>query len=140
MSNDTKNRDRLGLEVLSSDECWELIRTTTIGRVAFVDAGGPVVLPVTHSVHGHTLVFRSTSGTKLGAAERQRPLAFEVDGWDADARTGWSVLVRGTGHTVLDDDRIDEIEAEAAVPWLASATTGTWVQILPYEISGRRIG
>ena len=139
MSNDTENRDRLGLEVLSSEECWELVRSATIGRVAFVDAGGPIVLPVTHSVHGHTVIFRSTSGTKLGVAERQRPLAFEVDGWDAEARTGWSVLVRGTGHTVLEDDRIGEFEAEAAVPWLDAAATGTWVQILPYEVSGRRI-
>ena len=140
MSNDTKNRDRLGLEVLSSDECWTLAATTPIGRVAFIDAGGPTVLPVTHSVHGHTVVFRSTSGTKLSAAERRRPLAFEVDGWDRDARTGWSVLIRGTGDTVLDEDLIDRIEARSATPWLDSAAEGTWIQILPNEVSGRRIG
>jgi uncharacterized protein len=139
MGNDTKNRDRLGLEVLSSEECWKLIASAAIGRVAFVDVGGPIVLPVTHSVHGHTVVFRSTSGTKLGAAERQRPLAFEVDGWDTSTRTGWSVLVRGTGHTVLDDDRIAELEVHTTEPWLGAAAEGTWVQVLPYEVSGRRI-
>ena len=130
--------DRLGLEVLSADECWELLASTPIGRVAFVDAGEPVVFPVTHGVHGRSVVFRSGSGTKLEAASMAQPVAFEVDGWDDTYRTGWSVLARGVGETVYDGDEITGF-AGGNDPWLDSAAAGTWVRLRVDEVSGRRI-
>ena len=132
--------DHLGLEILTVDECWIAVRGAPVGRVAFVDAGEPVMLPVTHSVDGHHVVFRSAQGTKLWAVESGHPVAFEADGWDADARTGWSVLVRGTAETVLDDREIARLDREAAVPWLPEARDGTWVRITPTEVTGRRLG
>lgn len=135
----TPATDRLGLEVLTHDECWRLIASVPVGRVAFVDSSGPTVLPVTHGVDGHTVVFRSSAGTKLGVAERARPVAFEVDQWDATAQSGWSVLVRGTSETVYDDDEIAVINRRAPQSWVVAATTGTWVRISPYEVSGRRL-
>lgn len=39
-----RDLDHLGLEVLTPEACWELVAATPIGRVAFVDAGSPVVL------------------------------------------------------------------------------------------------
>jgi uncharacterized protein len=134
------SRDRLGLEVLTTEQCWELIAESPVGRVAFVEAGEPVVLPITHGVHGHQIVFRSASGGKLSAAEMNAPVAFEVDGWDASTHRGWSVLVRGTAETVYDADQIAEIRAAGSAPWMEAARTGTWVRILPNEISGRRLG
>jgi nitroimidazol reductase NimA-like FMN-containing flavoprotein (pyridoxamine 5'-phosphate oxidase superfamily) len=136
----TSGTDRLGLEVLTHDECWQLIASVPIGRVAFVDSGGPTALPVTHGVDGHTVVFRTATGTKLGVAERARPIAFEVDQWDATNQGGWSVLVRGTSEAVYDDDEIELIERRAPQPWVAAATGGTWVRIRPYEVTGRRLG
>ncbi len=138
MSDTTNATDRLGLEILSTDECWELLQDAAVGRVAFVDAGEPVVLPVTHGVHGHSIVFRSGSGTKLEAAAMGQPLAFEVDGWDDTYRTGWSVLARGVGETVYDDDDIAAFDG-GDEPWLVSAASGTWVRLRVDEVSGRRI-
>lgn len=138
MSDTTNATDRLGLEVLSTDECWQQLQDAAIGRVAFVDAGEPVVLPVTHGVHGHSIVFRSGSGTKLEAAAMAQPLAFEVDGWDDTYRTGWSVLARGVGETVYDDDDIAALDG-GNEPWLDSAAAGTWVRLRVDEVSGRRI-
>lgn len=134
-----ENLDRLGLEVLSADECWELLASTAIGRVAFVDAGEPSILPVTHGVQGHMIVFRSGSGTKLEAAAMGHPLAFEVDGWDEQRRTGWSVLAHGVGETVYDDE-VTASFGNVAKPWLdAAATRGTWIRIRVDDVSGRRI-
>ncbi len=138
MSDTTNATDRLGLEILSTDECWQLLQDAAVGRVAFVDAGEPVVLPVTHGVHGHSIVFRSGSGTKLEAAAMSQPLAFEVDGWDDTYRTGWSVLARGVGETVYDDDDISVFDG-GNEPWLDSAAAGTWVRLRVDEVSGRRI-
>ena len=131
--------DRHGLEVLPPDQCWELLARTPVGRVAFVDAGEPVVFPVTHGVHDRQIVFRTGTGTKLGAAEMNQSLAFEVDEWDAAEHTGWSVLVRGIGETVYDEADIAAFEALGTPPWLDSATQGTWVRIRVEEITGRRL-
>ncbi len=139
MTSSHETTDHLGLEVLTTEECWTLARGASIGRVAFVDAGEPAVLPVTHTIDGHHVVFRSTQGTKLWAVESGRPVAFEVDGWDARTRTGWSVLVRGTAVTVLDDDEIARLDREAVEPWLHEARHGTWVRIMPTEVTGRRL-
>jgi uncharacterized protein len=131
--------DRLGLEVLTTDECWELITATPVGRVAFVDAGEPLILPVTHTVRDHQVVFRSAPGTKLAAAEMNVAVAFEVDGWDESSRRGWSVLVRGMGETVYDADDLDRFEAIGNEPWMDAAKGGTWVRILASEVTGRRL-
>jgi nitroimidazol reductase NimA-like FMN-containing flavoprotein (pyridoxamine 5'-phosphate oxidase superfamily) len=134
-----RNVDRHGLEVLPPDECWELVARTAVGRIAIVEAGEPLVFPVTHGVHQHRIVFRTGSGSKLDAAQMNEVVAFEVDDWDPVERTGWSVLVRGVVETVYEDDEIEQYEALGTAPWLDSATEGTWIRILPQEISGRRL-
>jgi len=139
MSDEGLPRDRLGLEVLPVEQCWELVSTSAVGRVAFVDAGEPTVLPVTHSVLGREIVFRSASGTKLAAAQMNAAVAFEVDGWDATTQQGWSVLVRGTAETVYDEGEVAELDVRARAPWLDAAADGTWVRIRANEISGRRL-
>lgn len=131
--------DRHGLEVLDTGECWRLIEASSVGRVAFIDAGEPIILPVTHGVHGHSIVFRSDVGSKLEAARMAQTLAFEVDDWDADGRRGWSVLARGAADTVYEDDVIREFETAGVEPWLESAAEGTWIRILVEEISGRQL-
>lgn len=130
--------DRLGLEVLPPEVCWDLIEQAEVGRIAFVDAGDPVVFPVTHALTGHRIVFRTGVGTKLEAARMARVLAFEVDYWEPAERRGWSVLVRGRGELVDDDEaeRCDELGLE---PWVTSAANGSWVAINADEITGRRI-
>ncbi|MGH1488764.1 MAG: pyridoxamine 5'-phosphate oxidase family protein [Acidimicrobiales bacterium] len=130
--------DRHGLEVLSADECWALLRETPIGRVAFVHEGGPVVLPVAFGVIRHQLAFRSARGAKLGAARMNRPVAFEVDRWDAESRSGWSVLVEGMADTVYDPDEEAELESLDVLRWTPHSFETDWVRILPNNISGRR--
>lgn len=131
--------DRLGLQVLPPEECWALIAATPVGRVALVDAGEPLIFPVTHGVHEHQVVFRTSGGTKLSSAEMNQPLAFEVDGWDPAVRQGWSVLVRGLGETVYEEAEVATLDALGTEPWLEAANRGTWVRILVDEISGRRL-
>lgn len=139
MSNRQNSVDRQGLEVLSTDECWELVGSTPVGRVAFVSDGQPTLLPVNHRLVGHHIVFRTTPGTKLGAAAMARPVAFEVDGWNAEDRSGWSVVLEGSSDVVLDDEEIAELEALDLSPWATGVERNDWVRILPYNISGRRL-
>ena len=129
--------DRLGLEILPPDECWELLANSPVGRRAFMDAGAPEVFPVTHAVVGRRIVFRSAAGTKLGAATMAPAVAFEVDAWDPPQRSGWSVVARGTAESApLDGQELDRLGLES---WLTPAAEGTWIAILVDEISGRRL-
>jgi nitroimidazol reductase NimA-like FMN-containing flavoprotein (pyridoxamine 5'-phosphate oxidase superfamily) len=57
--------------------------------VAVVDDQGPVVFPVNFVLDRHMVLFRTDEGTKLDAAARGSRVAFEIDGTDEVARTGW---------------------------------------------------
>ena len=46
------------------------------------------------------MAFRTADGTKLGAAMEGSVVAFEVDRYDADWQTGWSVLIKGRAEMV----------------------------------------
>lgn len=129
--------DHQGLEVLDPDECWELLRGTPVGRVAFVEDGELTVLPVNHAVVGHRVVFRTLRGSLLHEALMKEPVAFQVDDFDPANRTGWSVLVRGVADIVEGD--AEDLDAMELHPWADSVDRDDWVQIQVDEISGRRI-
>ena len=132
-------RDHQGLEVLDNDACWTRLNSAAVGRVAFVDAGEPVVFRVTHRVDGHSIVFRTSYGSKLLAASMGRPIAFEVDAWDTAGHTGWSVLLRGAAEEVLDADELDNLAHLGLQPWADAVSRTHWVRIRATEVSGRRI-
>ena len=121
-------------------ECEQLLADRSIGRIALMAAGEPLILPVLFQyVHG-TIVFRTAPGEKLDAAWQNAAAAFEIDDWDASNRTGWSVLVRGQTETVNDDAQIAELESLGLEEWVPDSQPSTWVRIRPVEITGRRIG
>jgi uncharacterized protein len=130
--------DHRGLRVLGLDECMRRLRATPLGRLAFVQDGEPVVLPVNHGVDGLDVVFRTTWGSKLQVAEEAGIVAFEVDGFDADRDAGWSVLVKGTASVVYesaDTDRVDQLDIRS---WPGHEET-FWVRLRPFEVTGREL-
>jgi nitroimidazol reductase NimA-like FMN-containing flavoprotein (pyridoxamine 5'-phosphate oxidase superfamily) len=131
--------DHAGQEVMSPQECNDKLAATPVGRVAFIADGDVTILPVNYRYHDSAIVFRTATGSKLEAATRHAPVAFEIDGWDADTKTGWSVLVKGTAVDVLSDDEADwELGVELR-PWSEEVERRWWVRIRPDEISGRKI-
>ena len=132
--------DRRGLVVMTLEECERLLADRSIGRIALMSAGEPLILPLLFQyVHG-TIVFRTAPGEKLDAVWQNAAAAFEIDDWDADTRTGWSVLARGQTETVNDDAQIAELERLELEDWVPGSQPTTWVRIRPVEITGRRIG
>jgi len=136
---DEQRTDRHGLEVIGLEECLKLLASRPYGRLAYLDAGAPSIVPVNHLVDGASVVLRSLDGGKLGAAIFERPVAFELDDLDFTTRTGWSVVVRGRAEVVEDAD------AEGYEKWLDSwavqdGARTTWVRIIADEVSGRRLG
>ena len=66
------------LREMTRAECLELLASHRVGRVAYCDDLGPVVLPVNYAVDGHVLVLRIGEGTKRDALQHAN-VAFEVD-------------------------------------------------------------
>src|SRR5262245_22121706 len=124
------------LRDLAEDECWELMAARPVGRVAFVDTGGPVAFPVTYVTEGKTLVFRVAAYSALGRHLPGKPAAFEVDEIDEYTRSGWSVMVRGHAEAVEGDELPDDDSRPR--PW-AAGPRALFVRLVPSEVTGRRL-
>lgn len=124
--------------VISPDECAALLDRSHLGRIALVDKGLPLILPVNYVLDHTEVVFRTNPGSKLEAALRHAAVAFEIDGTDDETRTGWSVLIRGHAHEVHDEAELERLEKLELVPW-APGTRQHYVRITSLETTGRRI-
>ncbi len=129
---------RTWLEILSAAECWQLVERAPIGRLAVVHDGAPEIFPINFVVHKGGVVFRTARGTKLAAVHGFGNVAFEVDGVDRDAETGWSVVVKGTAKVVRSPEEVVELRSLALRLW-APGDKDWFVRIIPSEITGRRI-
>jgi nitroimidazol reductase NimA-like FMN-containing flavoprotein (pyridoxamine 5'-phosphate oxidase superfamily) len=123
--------------VLSNSDCLARLRRARVGRLAFMDRGEPMILPVNHGMDGESVVFRTAPGSKLLAAQDELPVAFEVDGFDADRRAGWSVVIRGTASSVENAAEIARLNKLGVWPWADLAERINWVRINTKSMSGR---
>jgi hypothetical protein len=124
------------IEVLSTNECWELLRGSVVGRLAVTVDGSPDIFPVNPVVDHGTIVFRTTAGTKL-AATKGRDVAFEVDGYDADAAKAWSVVVKGRAHEIWEVDEVLRALRLPLFPWQPGRKP-RFVRIETASVTGRR--
>lgn len=124
------------LRTLDEAECLELLASVPVGRVAWSDDSGPVVIPVNHTVDNGTVLFRTSAYSVMAQRLQQGRASFQVDEFDDYTQSGWSVLVRGTAAFV----EPSELPAsdDAPQPWAEGVRTFT-VRITPREISGRRL-
>lgn len=127
-----------GIEVLDREACLRLLPTQSVGRVASAPGGRPVCLPVNFVLDGDRVVFRTAAGTKLDAAVRGAPVAFEVDSLDSVQQAGWSVVVSGVAEEVTDPDEIARLAELPLRPWSVHDKSH-WVAVRPESITGRRI-
>jgi uncharacterized protein len=64
-------------------------------------------------------------------------VCFEVDHWNAEDRSGWSVVVRGVAREVAQWAEREQLENIGLVPWTRDAWRPMWVRVEPTEITGR---
>ena len=134
MPDDERNR----LVDLEEAECWELLRSVPVGRLAMNSPEGLVVIPVNFVVADDAVVFRSAEGGLLGgAADWGRDVAFQADRIEEAIKWGWSVLVHGQLRRVSDEEA--EQLLTAVTPW-AAGERHVVGRISADRISGRRLG
>jgi transcriptional regulator with XRE-family HTH domain len=125
------------LEVLSQAECRAYLGAQGIGRFVFVNARGPVAVPVNYKMLGDDIVFRTNAWTTLaGSAERR--VSIEVDHIDEALCEGWSVLASGQAHRVTEAAEREQVKALDIRPW-AAGERETYIRLAPTAITGRRL-
>jgi nitroimidazol reductase NimA-like FMN-containing flavoprotein (pyridoxamine 5'-phosphate oxidase superfamily) len=127
------------IDRLDREQCLELLHEDEIGRLAVMADGGPVILPVNYRMDGESIVFRTDPGLKLDQGVRSHA-CFEIDHFDRDHHSGWSVIAAG---------RLDEVTQYEAKTWKrihglaveawAGGAKDHWVRLIPTRITGRRV-
>ena len=119
-------------------ECYQLLGPRGIGRIAFGTASGLMVLPVNYAVTGATIVIRTGGGSLIGV-HGDGPVTFKADHFDPELGQGWSVLVLGEAHRVLQPGELAKLRADCDLrPWPAGERD-LFIKIVASHISGRRI-
>lgn len=135
----TERDDRTGLFKLTVEQCAEILATSTIGRIVFLDDDQPIALPVNYAWFEDSVVFRTGEGQKLYAATLGQKVAFEVDRIDGDSHAGLSVLVKGRARAVEDWAEQEQLEQLDVRPWQRQPWRRGWIRIEPSEITGRKL-
>jgi nitroimidazol reductase NimA-like FMN-containing flavoprotein (pyridoxamine 5'-phosphate oxidase superfamily) len=127
-----------GLELLTEDQCWDLLAAEDLGRVGVSMGGLPAILPVNYVILDREILFRTGPGSKFSAAAANAVLAFEVDHRDRKTHEGWSVLVVGRSETVHDVGIALRVAATGLEPD-PEGRRGHLVRIRPEIVTGRRL-
>lgn len=122
---------------LSIDQCWVLLDSEVVGRIALIVDGHPEVFPVNFVLQRRSIVFRTAGGTKLWGAITAKPVAFEIDGYDAHEQTAWSVVARGEAELIDDQAEKDAVDALLLEPW-QPGEKNYYVRLAPKALTGRR--
>lgn len=123
------------LKELSEADCLELLGEHHVGRVAYCDQDGPVVIPVNYVVEDRGVLLRLSPHASLAPHLRSADASFQIDEFDDYTQSGWSVLLRGHATYV---DIADHPDAVELIPW-AEGQRSLLVRIAAREITGRRL-
>jgi nitroimidazol reductase NimA-like FMN-containing flavoprotein (pyridoxamine 5'-phosphate oxidase superfamily) len=122
---------------LTEEQCWKHLRAQRLGRLALVKGGRPQIFPVNYAVGERSIVFRTAPGTKLVHGPGS-VACFEIDGYEQDAREGWSVVVVGNLEEITEaEDARSQTLRQLPVDPLAPGARLHWVALHADEVTGR---
>ena len=105
-----------GVLPLDADACWDLLPRARVGRLAWIDPDGRVlVVPVNFGLDGRAVVVRTGDTVLLDAARAGARCAFQADDLEPGLRSGWTVLADGHLRVVV----VDAGSAERLGSWSA---------------------
>ena len=117
---------------LDEQQCWDLMSTTPVGRLAWHGPTGITVVPVNYSVDDGEVVVRTTAYSAAARECDDSVVSFQVDAIDLSSRSGWSVLIRGRAHqSVAGPDDCVDVWPAGPRPYV--------LRIDVHEVTGRRL-
>jgi nitroimidazol reductase NimA-like FMN-containing flavoprotein (pyridoxamine 5'-phosphate oxidase superfamily) len=126
------------LEVLDDDECHRMLARSVIGRLAYTEGALPAIQPVHFTMHRGRVLIPTSAGSKVAAASRGAVVAFEVDDFDAESRTGWNVTVVGQAQVVSAPADVAALDRLGVAAW-APADVPCYIAVDTTVVTGRRI-
>ncbi|MBK4346969.1 pyridoxamine 5'-phosphate oxidase family protein [Lacisediminihabitans changchengi] len=120
---------------LDTEECWSLLASAALGRLAVSVADSPDIFPINYYADGSSVLIRTAQGSKLLELTINSRVAFEVDSFTAT--DGWSVVVKGTAVALEKQKDIFAADDTPLTPWIPTEKE-VYVRITPSEITGRR--
>ncbi|MGW5329180.1 pyridoxamine 5'-phosphate oxidase family protein [Streptomyces sp. NPDC004014] len=128
-----------GFRVLGRQKCLRLLAGVPVGRVVYTRRALPTVLPVNFSLDTDSSVVLRTSGdSDLVRAIDGVVVAFEADDFDAEVRTGWSVVVTGRATVVTEPAEHERLSRTGPRSWLVTRG-GVFVRIEAELVTGREL-
>ena len=104
---------------LGRQECLRLLAEVPVGRVVYTRQALPAVLPINFSLDDDASVLLFTSaGSGLVQAIDGVVVAFEADEFDAETRSGWSVVVTGRATVVTDPAEHHRLSLTGPHSWM----------------------
>ena len=127
------------LRELTTQECWDHLGENNLGRIAYADRNGPLILPFNYVVRHGVLWLRTAAHSALAQDLPGQRAAFAVDHADEHQHIGWSVLARGrVEHVPAEDYPELPDETPDPSPW-PDGTRAMVFRLLPIEVTGRAL-
>lgn len=128
-----------GFRTLDRQECLRLLATAPVGRVVYTRQALPAVLPVNFGLDtDEAVVLRTSAASALVRAIDGVVVAFEADDFDAEAESGWSVIVTGRADVVTEPAEHERLLRTGPRSWMASSDA-VFVRIQPEMVTGRHL-
>ena len=132
------------LELLSDDECMELLASGGLGRLVYTGRYGPMALPVMYKIDGGAVVLGTwdpvlfDEDLRTGIENADYQVAVEADQLDAEAREGWIVLIRGAAHHLDTEAERAPVIGAGLEPWIEEVPAH-FIRVNPTSCWGNRV-
>lgn len=126
---------------LGRDDCLALLASTSFGRLAVrTREGTPAIRPINFRFDepSQSVVFRTGRGSKLHALLEVGHATFEIDGFNAEDGSGWSVLISGVSEEIVNPAELARLADLGVEPW-APSDKPHLVRLRAFTVSGRRV-
>lgn len=121
---------------LDRAESLRLLAAKKVGRLAFLNDGAPMIMPMNFTLADERVIFR-TLAHGSGARAVNSVVAFEVDDIDDFLEAGWSVVVSGTAE-LLTEEELTRLRGDAPAPWAEGPRT-LFVAVTIDRVTGRQL-
>jgi len=124
---------------LDRQECLRLLAKVPVGRVVYTRQALPAVLPINFSLDTNSsVVLRTSPQSDLVRAIDGVVVAFEADEFDAETRSGWSVVITGRASVVTDPAENERLSQSGPVSWMP-LQDAVFVRIESEMVTGREL-
>lgn len=124
--------------IIPRQDCTERLAEQSIGRLGYVDDSWPTVVPVNYAMANGDIFIRSVPGAKLAAAQRSDIVCLEIDHFDPETHSGWSVLAHGPLEVISDPQTLRAAWDNDPEPWM-TGDEWQWLRLSPLSLTGREL-